>query len=356
MSHPNNAAKYPNKPSKPSVTSSQQMQEMRDAVIALQKNDERQNKRINALMALNSLKLSVDIRTSSWLEAAKHIGSAYVVAYNKHKEVLGKEAAERALGIQWVFSILTVVTAGSLSWIGLSGIGLSKLVMESIEDAAQAGVGEVFSALAPLYFAPSIGPVGIEPQIFQNNLEANILSMIREIDTVFLKTTNLLQKAKLEQWDHYDEKKQAAWHDAWRKKAAEFSGVEDLPIGSDGKTNVQMMADELERGIWAKYILSERYYRDFGIFKTASEYEYVGRKVCDRLVELGMLTRDEWIKITLAPSGVNQQSAVNAMAERAKGFQPTPFVEMRRKQEKLGAAIKQIARPALKYFGNLRGK
>jgi hypothetical protein len=236
-------------------------------------------------------------------------------------------------------------------------MGLSELVRESIEDAAQAGVGEVFSAVAPLVFAPKMDSVGIDPQIFQNNLEANILSMMREIDSVFIKIIDILLRAKPEQWDHYDENIQAARHYAWQKKAAGISGVEDLPIGSDGNPNVQMMADELERGLWAKYILSERYYRDFGIFKTAPEYEFVGMNVCKRLGELGVLKlTHNALNVPESEEYLLNQKSVVALAGWAKGYQPTTFAEMRKTQEKLGAAIKHIARPALKYFGNLRRK
>lgn len=359
MSNSINGVKYTNNPSQPSKKTRDQTQD--DRLAALEKSRERESKRTNAYMALGSLKLSVDMRTKSWQEAAKHIGSAYVMAYSKHKEVLGKEAAEKALGIQMVFSILTVVTAGSLAWVGLSarlaGMGLSELVRESIEDAAQAGVGEVFSAVAPLVFAPSMGPVGIDPQIFQNNLETNILSMMREIDKVFKDIIDILRGAKLEKWDHYDENIQAARHYAWQKKAAGFSGVEDLPIDLNGNPSMQMMADELERGIWAKYILSERYYRDFGIFKTAPEYEFVGINVCKRLAELGVLKLTyNAMNVPESEEYILNPKSIAALAGWAKGYQPTTFAEMRKKQEKIGAAIKHVARPALKYFGNLRRK
>lgn len=362
MSHPNNVAKYPNKPSKPSVTPSQQIQEMRDAVIALQKSDERQNKRISALMTLSALKFSVDERISSWLEAAKYIGSAYVMAYNNHKDILAKQAANDPLNIQIIFSVLTVVTAGSLSWVGLSAklgsLGFSQLGKDIVEDAAQAGVGEVFSAVGPLVFTPSIGPVGIEPQIFQNDLEVNILSMQTEINRIFAAIIRNLQEAPPEKWDYYDAKEQVAQHDAWRKKAAQFSGKEDLPIGLDGKPNKKMMADELERGIWAKYILSERYYRDFGVFgKTSPKYEFVGVNVCKRLAELGALElTHNAMNIPESEEYIGGRAGIDSLARWANGYQPTPFVEMRRKQEKLGAAIKYFAPPALRYFGNLLGK
>lgn len=362
MPNLNNNARHPNKPPPPSRKTAQQMRdEMQDATLAvLGKNQERQDNRTLAITRLGAIENFARSYTINWFQAAKHIGSAYVMAYNKHKEVLGKQNAKDGLNIQIIFSVLTVVSAGSLAWIGLSTrlASLSEVMRDSIEDAAQAGIGEVFSAVSPLLVAPSLGPVDIEPQIFQNQLEERILDAQRvmEANFGFIKTT--LAGKPLEFWDDYDEKEQLKQHDDWLKRAAKFSGVEDLPIGSNGKPDVQMMADELERGIWAKYILSERYYRDFGVFgKTASHYEFVGIEACKRLEDLGILKiTHEARNVPESEEYLLSQKSVDALARWAKEFQPKSFATMRRAQEKIGAAIKQVAPPMIKYLGNLRRK
>ncbi len=371
MPNPTNAVNHPNKPSPPSRKTPQQMRDdMQDARLAiLEKNQERQNKRTNAVMALMSLQSFVRARSINWQIAAKHIGSAYVIAYNKHKEILGKKSAKDALNIQIVFSILTVVSAGSLAWVGLSDrfTNFSKVLADSVEDAAQAGIGEVLSAVGPIsyaaHFPPIGGPVGVEPQIYQNNLEIKVLSATRSVEEDFKKIIDDLKETQIEKWDIYDEKKQKKEHDKWIKTAAQFGGAEDLPIGPDGQPDVQMMANELERAIWAKYVLSQYYYRDFGIFKTDSEYEYVGDEVYDRLAELGVTKKrnevenDLWNSKSLPERAKKDQDIyINFLVKWARNFEPKPFATMRREQEKFNAGMKEIARPILRYFGTQRGR
>lgn len=358
--------KFPNKPSLPVKKTPQQVRdEMQDArLAALEKNQERQDKKTQAIMSLMALQSAVRSRTLSWQIAAKYIGSAYVMAYEKHKEVVGKQNAKDALNMQIIFSVLTVASAGSLAWVGLDQqFGkFGQVLADSVEDAAQAGIGEVFSAIGPLatpmiysYAAP-IGPVGIEPQIYQNKIEAVLSSKIKTIEEYFKKIIEELRSTKLDQWDNYNSKRQIERHEAWLKEAEKFSGVEDLPIGPDGETpHVRWMADELERGIWAKYILSRYFYIDFGIFETNPDYEFVGWEVYDRLVELNVAPKVDhgFFKSDLPKKTID---ATIYLVKWAKKFEPMPFEKMRRMQEIKDATLKYVPRPLMKFFGNRREK
>jgi hypothetical protein len=63
--------------------------------------------------------------------------------------------------------------------------------------------------------------------------------------------------------------------------AKELAGENDLP-------SEDWMARELERGRWAKYVLDNHSYRDFGIFQTADTPDDVGSTVLNRLKDLGV--------------------------------------------------------------------
>jgi hypothetical protein len=367
MPNPTSSVKPSNRFSHPvKKTPQQQRDELQDARLdALEKNQQRQDKKTQAIMSLMALQSEVRRRTLSWQTAAKYIGSAYVMAYEKHKEILGKKNAQDALNIQIIFSILTVASAGSLAWIGLSDRfkAFGQVLTDSIEDAAQAGIGEIFSAIGPLatpmlYSAAApIGPAGIEPQIYQNRIEATISSRMRNIEEQFKKIIDTLKDVKLEQWDKYDVKKQMERHQVWLQQAAQFSGVEDLPIGPDGETpHLKWMAEELERGIWSKYILSQYFYRDFGLFETKPDYEFPGWEVYDRLVELGVVpSRKELSRYSidrLHPAIEEESTATKFSVKWAKKFEPMPFEKMRRLQEVKNAALKYVPPPILKFFGS----
>lgn len=356
MPNPMNTASYPNKPSPVARKTPQQMRdEAQDAQIAaLMKNQERLDKKIHASMTVSALKSTVNVRTLSWQTAAKYIGSAYVTAYEKHKETVGKQNTQDALEMQIAFSILTVATAGSLAWVGLADKlqSFSQFLSDTVEDTAQAGVGEVFSAVAPMVtpmwyngYAPQ-DPAGMTPLLYQNMIEGKIASAICNIEMDFKTIIENLRDVKMENWDYFDAGEQRRLHDEWEKKANEFAGTEDLPIGPDGKTpDVQSMADELERGMWAKYTLSQRYYRDFGIFKTDAKYDFVGWTIYDRLVELGIARK------VYVHSNENAEALTSLLVKWAKGFKPKPFSEMRRIQEHKKHVIKKYFPPMTRYSG-----
>src|SRR4051812_42385272 len=108
-----------------------------------------------ATLLLGKFQDQVMARAESWQIAARNIGSAYATAAKRHTDALAKQDKIDALKIQFMFSVLTVASAGGLSWIS-SGLALGQKfpervkLIEALEDAAQAGTGEVFSAMGPL--------------------------------------------------------------------------------------------------------------------------------------------------------------------------------------------------------------
>ncbi|MFL5241236.1 MAG: hypothetical protein ACJ8FY_03940 [Gemmataceae bacterium] len=90
------------------------------------------------------------------------------------------------------------------------------------------------------------------------------------------------QALPLKDWDDFDEKNQIKGHDAWQKDALKLAGKNDLPPED-------AMAEEMEKGLWANYILENHSHRDFGITETEESYDWVGSEVAERLHQLRVL-------------------------------------------------------------------
>jgi len=103
----------------------------------------------------------------------------------------------------------------------------------------------------------------------------------------------------IEAWDTYDIQTEQSSQRGWQKMAAELAGDDDLP-------SVDWMARELERGRWAKYVLDNHSYRDFGIFQTADTPDEVGNAVRDRLKALGIADA-EWLKPPVAGAAIQRR-------------------------------------------------
>lgn len=354
MPHPNHAAKYPNKPSKLSGTLSKQMQEMRDAVIALQKDDERDDKARKATLRLMALKEFASARVEDWRMAAKYIGSAYQQAYAQHQKVIEYVKEKKTLETQILFSILTAVTAGGLSWISVSLSGLGLTISDLAEDVAQAGLSEALSSYAPLKSenARKIRTVDnkVDPLKYQNELLISIENAGKELAENFGKIYQALEKMPPESWDHYDDTKQLKKHMEWENKSRGFAGVQDLPQRA-GKPDEQRMADELERAIWAEYILSQKHGKNAGRFFEGA-YIYAGDEIYDYLAKLGVVKKriDSYLHTD------HRLELMERTLEWAKGFKLTPFVNMRRAQVNSGVCRQVVVPPMLKYIGNLSRK
>ncbi len=249
-------------------------------------NQTRMDKRDRARLKLDIFQGEVTRRALSWKIAARRVGEAYKIADNMYRQTLQKKAASDALEIQIFFSVLTVATSGALGWASYAAAektgGIESALRDSVENSLQATAGEIFSANGPLLFPPSADDtVSEDPQVFQDELENKVDKVHMEVLAAFVKIRSLYLDASLASWDKYDETKEMVIHRDWMKKADELAGEDDLP-------SVDWMAKELERGRWAKYVLENHSYRDFGIYQTADTPDYVGGDVNQRLLQLGV--------------------------------------------------------------------
>ena len=317
------------------------------------KNEARLRKQNHALSVFNLMNVDVEQKATSLRSAATRIGTAYSVAAGRHKDALAKQDQVKAMETQLLFSILTVLTSGALSWatalVRLHGaaqaagrmkgieaiealraqvprdyqsamvaltqrmkdqlsrqVSARELFTTVLEDTVVAGVGELFGSMGPYYGAPAPSvPASQEPMEFQNGLEIQIdkvkLKALSFLHTMATKIKDMPDAA----WDKYDDREfQTAYQD-WQKEVNGLADEDDLP---DDKT----MADDLERLIWAlwvprlrtkeiydqlgqriesSYRISERV--NTGELKEVDIYARVYKPVDDCFVRLGIETRKE---------------------------------------------------------------
>jgi hypothetical protein len=251
-------------------------------------NEERQEKRNKAIINLDIFQTDLMSRASDWMIGARQVGKAYKTADNFYRDTLEKKKASDALEIQIFFSILTVATSGALGWMSVAaskavkGMKLEDAMSDARDASLQAFSGELFSANGPLIFPPTTdSTVSQDPQNFQSDLENKVDRLrgkaLLDFNTIRMKYRDF----SLSTWDKYDTKTDEAARSDWQKMAKELAGENDLPSEA-------WMARELERGRWAKYVLDNHSYRDFGIFQTADTPDDVGSTVLNRLKDLGV--------------------------------------------------------------------
>jgi len=250
-------------------------------------NQTRMDKRDRAKLKLDIFQGEVTRRALSWSIAARKVGEAYKIADNMYKQTLQKKAASDAVEIQIFFSVLTVATSGALGWMSFAAAkatgGVESALRDSVETSVQATAGEVFSANGPLLFPPrGDDTVSEDPQVFQDELQNKVDSVHMDVIAAFGKIRQAYLARNLQSWDKYNEAEEIVVHQQWMKEADQLAGKDDLP-------SVNWMAEELERGRWAKYVLENHSYRDFGVFQTADTPDYVGSDVNERLLKLGVL-------------------------------------------------------------------
>jgi len=304
-------------------------------------NQTRMDKRDRAVMKLDIFQTELLRRASGWRIAARLVGEAYKIADNNYKETLEKKKATDALEMQIFFSILTVATSGALGWMSvagskqLEGVAASMKLEDAFLDARdatlQAMSGEVFSANGPLVFPPSADTtVSQDPQVYQDELENKVDSLVQEALQAFIKIRKTYLDAPLEAWDKYDVNSEEAAHRDWMKTAAQLAGKDDLP-------KVDWMARELERGRWAKYILDNHSYRDFGIFQTADTPDYVGGDVHTRLGLLGVAQAAINTQNAMISPGQEIKREIAAAWDWAKNYKPRRFEDEKKNPGKGGA-------------------
>lgn len=318
MAPPKATHKAPPKPKASKQLTHEQLQDK--AIAQLTKDNERSKTAGRADQILKAFEFKIMARAESWETAARNIGSAYSLAAKRHTEAIAKQNNTDALRTQALFSVLTVAASGALSWIS-SGMQAGvqsaevKILIEAGEDVAQAGAGEAFSALGPMLVASPHQAVSEDPQIFQNQ-RANVVSEAkRKIFERFAKIHLDWAATPLEKWDGYDEAKQ-------QKEYSDLEARADALAGGDKLPSVDDMADELERGIWAKWMPGLKS-SQFLMTKVSSAVE-------ERLDKLGIL-RVADVAIHFWQSADYEDKKLIAWAN---GYKVKDFLSMKQAQTK----------------------
>lgn len=294
---------------------------------------QRMDKRARATLNLDIFQTEMLRRAADWMIGARNVGKAYKDADNNYRQVLELKKASDALETQIFFSILTVATSGALGWMSVAasrqvaGLQLEEAFADARDATLQALSGEALSANGPLVFPPSgDSTVSQDPQNFQNDLENKVDSLLKKALLDFNAIRKRYRDMSLEAWDGYDAKAEQDSHSGWQKKAEELAGEDDLPP-------VDWMARELERGRWAKYVLSNHSYLDFGIFRTADTPDEVGDAVRDRLfVRLNVLDASQF-EVSRKNGIVKKDGskAVKQLWDWAKNYTPRNFIDEKKK-------------------------
>jgi hypothetical protein len=254
-------------------------------ITQLESEVKRSQNRDRALFHLNSFRDQVLKRATGWERAALRVGSAYALAADTHRTVLEARAKAEALENQAMFSVLTIATAGGLSWLSWSLqarniLKEGELLTSVLEDTMQATGGEAFSAIGVQIATPEVAPVSDNPQVFQNERLDRILSARESALAYFAAASDAFRLAPPAFWDTYSATDQTTRFEKWLSHADLLKGDEHLP-------DVGTMAYELERGFWARWVqgLAVR-----ALGYTASIFGY-GKKSKDDLYNLTVYTK-----------------------------------------------------------------
>ncbi len=324
MPKPRTAPKPQTAPPPPTPTI-QQLQARQDL------NEARQEKRDKAVINLDIFQTDLMRRASDWMIGARQVGKAYKTADNFYRDTLDKKKTSDALEIQIFFSVLTVATSGALAWMSVAaskaveGIKVEDAVSDARDATLQALSGELFSANGPLIFPPTPdSTVSQDPQNFQSDLENKVDRLLRKALLDFYTIRTRYRDAPLSAWDKYDPKQDEAARSDWQKMANELAGEGDLP-------SEDWMARELERGRWAKYVLDNHSYRDFGLFQTADTPDDVGQDVRNRLALLGI---EESGRVRAIPGKpplewdiLDEGQVIRRLWDWAKNYKPRKFTD-----------------------------
>jgi hypothetical protein len=305
-------------------------------------NEARLRKQNHALSVFNLINVDVEKKATSLRIAATRIGTAYSVAAGRHKGALGQMEQIKAMETQLMFSVLTVLTSGALSWatalVRLQGaaqaagpmegnvaletlraqvpreyqsamVALTQRMKDQLsqqvsarelfttvsEDTAVSGVGELFGSMGPYYGASALSvPVSQEPGEFQNTLEVQIdkvkIKALSFLHNMITKIKDLPDPA----WDKYDDREFTTAYQDRQKEVNGLADEDDLP---DDKT----MADDLERLFWALWVPRLRTRGTKVSYTNAEPIEYgeedvyarVYKPVDDCFVRLGIETKEE---------------------------------------------------------------
>jgi hypothetical protein len=224
------------------------------------KAQERDHKKAQALAVFGFMFIDVTKKAQDLRSAATRIGKAYSVAAGRHRDAVSKQQKMKEMETQLMFSVLTVLTSGGLSWatefIKVAGaakavsriaaiekmaalyppypwykdaitkliprlkdkvtaqVSARELFTSVTKDTLSAGLGEVFSAMGPLYHPPSPEqPASQEPLEFQDNLVAQIDNVEGPALGFLKKMADKLKTMPDDAWDNYDDSEfQSLYH------------------------------------------------------------------------------------------------------------------------------------------------
>jgi hypothetical protein len=331
--------------------------------VALDKRLRRAQKKLDAMGTFIDINQGLKEKTDDLYDAAGLIGLAYRKAARRHRQAIERmakeEAAAQALQIQLMFLGLQMLTAGALSWAteyvksGITKGAASRLAVISEEEAifrsvtfpslsrasrsvgieqatnrmfqqAKADVSTSVSAyqlvtavskdvvgtglrgvvsIAASQVPPSsqvwMRPASVDPEDFKDELELQIRGLVKESNKFMTYVARQIGRAQEAEWDNYQDLLFRGAYILWQYKASYLAGSDDLQ-GMD----VETMADELERWMWAMWTgtlivpyteeISRGHGEPFPVQRTA--YVHVREPVNARLRELGIERNgeDEW--------------------------------------------------------------
>ncbi|MCD4670140.1 MAG: DUF4157 domain-containing protein [Actinomycetia bacterium] len=209
---------------------------------------ERNAAKTTALTNIRQLERQIIVNMREWRIAARNVGSGYEMAGTRHTTACQKAASAKALNEAIFFGILTMASAGVLSW--MSTVVQKKrhtldVFYNYLEDTVQSGVGEgidVFQAGV----APSSKAVNKGYLSYQNNMLNHLDDLMNNVTKYFIDVVNELQENPWSSWDGFDSTKQVEKYNVWLKK----SKLSDIPtVPTNDK-----IADSLETDMWARWV------------------------------------------------------------------------------------------------------
>lgn len=295
-------------------TLEQQMQDMR---IRQERYELRTRNQRKAFSQLGAFQNAVEAKVLDWQNAALTIGSAYARAINEFEKAEKRTAADEALFQSVLFAALTVGTAGVLSWMvptaeaarvakGAKGLialperslivvknhaaisslkhtleggslkkalevkgalergGLKRVLEPSAEAVTSAG-SAIRRGITMEHPKQVIGVVkeGVKPQaqaseeelpqVYQNRMVVENNLDLQTIKLWFNEYYKELENADDSEFDTVNLEKRLERLYKWLDMSKMHFGLSDLP-GKDLEEKEQIISEELERGIWARWI------------------------------------------------------------------------------------------------------
>jgi hypothetical protein len=284
---------------------------------------ERLRKRQDCMLILQQFQSLIMARLDDWLIAAQNVGSAYAMAYDRHKAAVEAAARERALYYEIAFGVLTACCMGGLSWVSscaqkdVTEGSVCHLLYNALEDTVQSAVGSGIGVVKTAT-APQPQPVSSNPQVFQNEATNQIIGGRKSTNEKFASYFTGLRGRTSEQLDDLDTQMFGKSVENWRKQSDRLVGGPALP-------NVNDMADELERGMWARWApdaLRSVNTVDEGIVETY-KFRKPGRAVEKRFDAVGIT----------AASGVSDfgwwttDKEIQQIVSWAESYKSKPFIK-----------------------------